>query len=382
MAQKPAIIIDNGSYITKAGFAGDKAPKVEFSTQVGRLRDYFAEGSFDPVKAGLKECYVGDEIDEKRGILQIKYPVQHGVIDKWDEMEKIWEHTFGKLEISSTEEHPIFLTEAACNPKATREKMAEVMFEKFNVPAVFVGIQGVLSLYASGCMVGTALSIGGGVTQVTPVDKGYAIPGASTCLKLGGHDLRQNLAKILMESGNMINSKNFLYQMEKALQKFCYVALDFDEEMKSNEVKQESYELPDGEVIKLQDEKFRCPELLFKPSLMRNLNEYDIKEGIHKVCFDTIAKCDSEIQPLLHKGIVLSGGSTLIPGLEKRLEKEVQGLVPTGTTVEVIAPEQRKNSVWIGGSILGGMATFKDMWITKEQYTDQGPSVMQKCPSA
>ena len=258
------------------------------------------------------------------------------------------------------------------------------MMEKFNVPALFVGIQGVLSMYAAGRMIGTALSIGGGVTQVTPVDKGYAIPGTSTCLKLGGHDLGLNLAKILTESGHSLNSKGVLYQMQNVMRKFCYVALDFDQEIKliKEKVELETFELPDGEVITLRDEKFRCPELLFKPSLMGNLNEYNIEDGIHKVCFDTISKCDFEIHNLLHKGIVLSGGCTLLPGLERRLEKEVQGLVPTGTTVQVIAPEHRKNSVWIGGSILGSLTTLKDMWVTKEQYADQGPSVIQKWPSA
>ena len=94
MAQKSAIIIDNGSYMTKAGFAGDEAPKVEFVTKVGTLRSYFTDDSrpnlkVDLTKTGWKECYVGDEVEEKRAILTIKYPVEHGVIDKWDEMEKV-----------------------------------------------------------------------------------------------------------------------------------------------------------------------------------------------------------------------------------------------------------------------------------------------------
>ena len=258
--------------------------------------------------------------------------------------------------------------------------------ETFNIPALFIGIQGVLSLYAAGRQTGIAVSIGGLTTQITPVDKGYAIPGASICLKLGGQDLRLNLSKLLTESGSDIgNYGNFLDHAQNILEKFCYVALDFEQEMESPpkkaKVEKESYELPGREIITIQDEKFKCPELLFKPSLLGNLNENNINEGIHKLCFDTIAKCDSEIQSLLYKNIVLSGGCSMLPGLSERLEKDIKGLAPADREVKVIASDHRKNSAWIGGSILASLATFEDQWITKEQYREQGPSVIHKCPS-
>ena len=257
--------------------------------------------------------------------------------------------------------------------------------EKFNTPALFIGIQGVLPLYAAGRQTGITISIGGGATQITPVDKGYAIPGISICLKLGGQDLQLNLAKILTESGfNISNYGNFSNHAQNMLEKLCYVALDFEQEKESSAMKvgEESYQLPDGEIITPRDEKFRCPELLFKPSLLGNLNENNIEEGIPKQCFNTISKCDFEIHSSLYKNIVLSGGCTMFPGFSERLKKEMKGLVPAGSEVKVVAPECRKNSVWIGGSILASLPTFKDMWITKEQYGEQGPSVIHKCPSA
>jgi actin-related protein len=261
------------------------------------------------------------------------------------------------------------------------------MMEKFKTPAMFIGIQGVLSLYAAGRQTGIAVSIGGDATQFTPVDKGYAIPGASICLKLGGRDLRLNLAKLLTQSGSYIgNYGNFFDHAQNMVEKFCYVALDFKQEVESPpkkaKVEEESYELPGGEIITLKDETFRCPELLFQPSLLGNLNENNIKEGIPKLCFDTISKCDFEIHPLLYKNIVLSGGCSMLPGLSERLEKDIKELAPTGSDVKVIAADHRKNSVWIGGSILASLATFQDMWVTKEQYNEQGPSVIHKCPSA
>lgn len=261
------------------------------------------------------------------------------------------------------------------------------MMENFNPPALFVGIQGVLSVYAAGRETGTALSIGGGLTQITPVHKGYAVPGASSYLKLGGQDLRLNLSKILTEAGHaIVNYRNFLDHAQNIFEKFCYVALDFQQELvspaKKTKVEEESYELPNGEIITPKDEKFRCPELLFEPSLLGNLNEHNIKEGIHKTCFDAISACDFDIHPALCKNIVLSGGCTMLPGLPQRLEKEIKRLLSVGREVTVIAPAHRKNSVWIGGSILASLSSFKDMWVTKAQYEEQGPSVIHKCPSA
>ena len=255
--------------------------------------------------------------------------------------------------------------------------------EKFHIPSIFIGIQGVLSLYAAGRQTGTALSIGAGVTQIVPVDKGYAVPGASTCLNLGGNDLRQYIVKLLTESGYSVND---WYHIDPIKEKFCYVALDFDRETESvckkAKLEEETYEMPDGEIITPRQERFQCPEVLFKPSLLAGLDVAMYEEGIHKVCHDAIAKCDIEVQALLYKNIVLSGGSSLLPGLAERLEKEMRGLVPANMAIEVIASRHRKNSVWIGGSVLASLGTFQEMWVTKEQYEEDGPSVIHKCPSA
>ena len=312
-----------------------------------------------------KNSYIGYEAQAKRGILALKCPIEHGIVTNWDDMHMIWHHTFYNELKVAPDEHPVLLTETPLNPKANREYMTQIMFESFCVPALYVSMQPAMALYASGRVSGLVTDCGSSVTHVVRFYEGYAIPGAIRRLDFAGRELTDYMMKI---SGCEREIANDIKE------RFSYVALDFEKEMKRTDL-EKTFELPDGQVLTLKSECFRCPEAFFQPRLM------DIECcGVHELTYNCIMRCDIDIRKDLYANIILSGGSTMFSGFADRMQKELSGCAPPNMQTRVIAEPDRKYSAWIGASMFASFSSFQNLWVSKEEYDEYGPSIInRKC---
>jgi actin beta/gamma 1 len=368
-----AIVMDMGSGMIKAGFAGDDFPRAVFPALVGRCKHAGVMVGMDQ-----KDAYVGDEAQSKRGVLTLKYPVEHGIITNWDDAEKIWHSTFYNELRVAPEEHAVLIAVPPNNPKANAERITQIMFETFNVPALYLEQAPVLSLYASGRSTGIVLTIGDGSTHAVAIYEGYALPHSSRSNTIGGRDLTEFSMKIMTERGYSFTTTAERDIVRDVKEKLCYVALDFDNEMKlcaESSNMEKCYELPDGQLLTVGNERFRIPEVLFAPCMLGMDGS-----GIQDMVFQTIMSCDVDIRKDLYSNIVIAGGSSCFSGIAERMQRELTSLAPSSMNVKVICPPDRKYSTWIGGSILASLSTFQSMWITKEEYDESGPSIVhRKC---
>ena len=365
------IIIDNGSGYCKAGLSGEYEPRAVFSSCIG-----------EPKYAGVsilnsENTYIGDDAIKKRCILKLKYPIENGYINDWDGMERIWGHIFTKELRVAPEEHNVMITEKPYYGIETREKIAQIMFEYFDVPGLYIANPATLSLFGEGRMTGLVVDSGEGNTNIVPVFDGYALPHATITVDIGGKALTEYLMNIIHdETGHLFTTTSHKEIVKDIKEKACYISLDgYNDEF--SYVEPYNYELPDGNNVRVKYQRIECPEVLFKPSLIGKYGN-----GIDQTCFYSIIKCDIDIRKELYNNIVLAGGTTMFKGFKERLAKGVQNLAPDSMKKEVniIASPDRKLSAWYGGKILSSLSFFESEWISKYEYEECGGIVVnRKC---
>jgi actin-related protein 2 len=386
MDNSKVIVCDNGTGFVKCGFAGANFPAAIFPSMVGRPILRYEE-KVDNVE--IKDIMVGDEASRLRSMLQITYPMDNGIVRNWDDMSYVWDYTFNeKLKINPTE-CKIMLTEAPMNPKKNREKMIEVMFEKYGFQGAYISIQAVLVLYAQGLLTGVVVDSGDGVTHIVPVYEGYALPHLTKRLDVAGRDITRYLIKLLLLRGYAFNRTADFETVRQIKEKLCYIGYDLELEKQlalETTVLVQNFTLPDGRVIKVGAERFEAPEALFQPNLI------DVEaSGVGRMLFDTIQKADMDTRPQFYQHIVLSGGSSMYPGLPSRLKKEIRELYLANVLkgdesrlakfkCRIEDPPRRKHMVFLGGAVLASIMKDKThFWINKSEYEEVGMACLKKC---
>lgn len=375
------IVVDNGTGFVKCGYAGSNFPSHIFPSVVGRpiVRSSQRVGNIE-----IKDLMVGEECTELRQMLDCSYPMENGIVRNWDDMGHVWDHTFGptKLDIDP-QECKLLLTEPPLNPNSNREKLFQVMFEQYGFSSLYIAVQAVLTLYAQGLLTGVVVDSGDGVTHICPVYEGFALNHLTRRLDIAGRDITRYLIKLLLLRGYAFNHSADFETVRILKEKLCYVAYDVEQEQRlalETTVLTAPFTLPDGRVIRVGGERFEAPEVLFQPHLI-NVE----KCGLSELLFGVIQSASIDTRLEFYKHIVLSGGSTMYPGLPSRLERELKQLyldrVLQGNTeafqkfkIRIEAPPRRKHMVFLGGAVLAHLMRDRDtdFWISKAEYEESG----------
>ncbi len=366
-------MIDNGTNSCKAGFSEDDMPRVEIRTVLGFPSSQ--GGSADD----QLDIFVGDDAISKGGILELHYPIVKGEIQNFKIMAEIWKHIFYQDLLSETKSNPVIVSEAPFAPYENKAKMAEILFEELHVESLFITNTSTLSLYANGKTTGIVVDLGYQTSSCVPIYEGFVLNHAVGKIEMGGENLTEYLASLI--NSNKENIDKYDTPVKKSMinelkEKICEVAEDYDSQMKRcmDSKSVESYKLPDNSIVYIKGEKFQCPEMLFQPVMNNSLTQ---SVGIHEQTYKSIKKCDEDIHKDLYYNVVLCGGSSLFLKIKKRFVKELQSLAPTGKTVNVIAPPERKFSAWLGGAILANLDTFRQqMFVSKKDYSEGGERII------
>ena len=398
----PVIVLDNGSGYLKAGFSNQSSPDICIPALVGReILRYGEKIDLNKIKETkrkseqkklikqmikehhLKEIMIGDEIIGFRSLLELSHPVSEGIITDEEDLYRLWDYTLSqKLKIEDPSDKKIIVTEAPLNPLNNKIKICEILFEKIGVGAINIEPQAKCSLFAEGIDTGIVLDSGDGVTHCIPVSDGAILKHSIERMDIAGRHITEYLVRLLQKKGYAFNSSADFDFVRELKEKYCFISNDIesDRKLERQTTFYNSYHLlPDETRIRISDEKFEAPEILFNPSLIGK--EYD---GIPYMMMKSINKCPIDCRVGLYSGIVLSGANTLFPGFASRVENEIKKLYKQTAlklakekkikiNINVIDSPKRKYSVFIGASIIANHYNNEeneDYWITRDELLE------------
>lgn len=377
------IVIDLGSGFVKAGWAGEDAPRFVIPCIVCDNADKAAPAlGIDQVDS--QEYLVGQDAlnamhaNSGEAAQTAVHPIQRGVVTDWGALQRILDHLFKSCLNVDPTQYACLVTVPPIGGKAMLDELAKRMFKAFNVPALCICNASVLSLFSTGRTTGVVLEVGEGATFSVPVFEGFALQHASLKLPLAGLDVTKYLLEILSGKGIKFSESHFDI-VQDIKEKLCAVRTgEEDEEGEEEQQVENTYELPDGQVIEIDEEaRYNSSEILFNPIKVESTDEEDFKGGVAHMIQATIGMCDAQLQNDLYKNIVLAGGSSMLAGFGGRMRSEIKALVGNYTFTNVVCDSQRKSSAWIGGSMYASLETFGQIKVTAQDYLAD-PTIVQK----
>ncbi|XP_008553890.1 actin-related protein 3 [Microplitis mediator] len=410
LGHPPACVIDVGTGYTKLGFAGNRDPQLTFPSAIAiKETAKVGDNSARRVTKGVEDLdfYIGYEAFNSPGY-SIKYPVRHGLVEDWDLMERFLQQCIFKYLRAEPEDHYFLLTEPPLNTPENREYMAEIMFESFNVPGLYIAVQAVLALAASWTaksvedrsLTGIVVDSGDGVTHVIPVASGFVIGSCIKHIPIAGRDITYFIQSLLREREVGIPPEQSLETAKAIKEKYCYICPDIAKEFAKydsdpskfkqhtgvNSITQQSFNVDVGY------ERFLGPEIFFHPEFANP----DFTTPLGEIVDDVIQNCPIDVRRPLYKNIVLSGGSTMFKDFGRRLQRDVKKMVdarlklseklsgghitPTAIDVRVITHHKQRCAVWFGGALLASGPEFYQVCHTKKDYQEYGPGICRYNP--
>ncbi|KAJ3451198.1 actin-5c-like protein [Anaeramoeba flamelloides] len=386
------IIIDSGSKLTKAGLANGVQPKVVFPSIVGRERQRSVY-----IKSGQKSAYVGKEAIIKRGILNKRYPIIYGSVYNWDDMEKLWHHIFYDALKVPPEEHPFLLTVKPLTPSDDLRKTCQIMFETFNAPSLCLGNNASLSLFGANKTTGLVLQMGSSLNYAVPIVESQCLKSNIGVSGLGGILITEHLNEILATKGIKYFSHQELEHVRLMKEQYCSVLPIQKKEQNNlelnesdhNFIKNQKAQLFDStEFLSIDEKIVFCTEPLFSPQYaektihkIQKSNDFshlskkpNFEIGLHQLCIETIHSLPKEKQEIMFQNILLAGGHSMFKGFSDRLSNELLSFfAESKQQINIIAPESRQFSSWLGAKKFASLNNFHDFCLTMDDYDENGP---------